>query len=141
MSIREQIKEQYEILHCIKKNLLELGFPTKGLEWKKAEGVVGKYRDRIKELQARITDPIAKPITADWRSGYDSELGESGYDYVIIPDCDDTDDELSDWFDCCIAYPPIFSPYDCTGKRFTSGKHIRRTPAGVVVIHRWSLDI
>ena len=134
-SVRELIREQYERLEDDRKLMTELGVPVR-----KQQVLIRKIRDRISELQTRVTDPIAKPITADWRSGYVYE-GDGGYDYVIIPDCDDTDDELSDWFDCCIAYPPIFSPYDCTGKRFTYGKHIRRTPAGVVVIHRWSLDI
>ena len=111
-----------------------------GVDVRKQQIVVRKARERIAQLQWDRTDPLAKPITADWRHGYKYD-GESGYDYIIIPDDGSTDDELSDWFDCEVAYPPIYSPFDCTGKRFTWGKHINRTPAGIVVIHRWSMDI
>ena len=135
MTYREMIKFEFELLRKEKEIMTGLGI---GLM--EQQPIIRKVRERIAQLQWDRTDPLAKPITKDWRHGYKYE-GEGGYDYIIIPDDGSTDDELSEWFDCEVAYPPIHSPYDCTGKRFTWGKHINRTPAGIVVIHRWSLDV
>ena len=134
-SIREKINEEYGILVWVQRSLKELG-----ADQRKSQDLIRRYRDRIAELEREVEDPLAKPITEGWRHGYVYE-GEGGYDYIIIDDNGETDDELSEWFDCCVAYPPICSPYDCTGKRFTWFKHINRTPAGIVVVHRWSRDI
>ena len=131
---REMIRFQFDLITKWKQILTDAGVCVR-----EQQGIIRECRERIAQMQKR-NDPLAKPITADWRHGYKDD-GESGYDYIIIPDDGSTDDELSDWFDCEVAYPPIYSPFDCTGKRFTCGKHIKRTPAGVVVIHRWSLDI
>ena len=134
-SVRELIRGEYEMLKEQREILSDLG-----VDVRKQQIVIRKTRDRIAELQAKQSDPLAKPITVDWRHAYEFE-GESGYDYVILTEDNSTDEELDEWFDDFVAYPPINSPYDCTGKRFTWGKHIQRTPAGIVVIHRWSLDI
>lgn len=130
---RDLLRFEFELLMKEKEILNNLG-----VDVRKQQVVIRKVRDRIAELQH--DDPLAKPLTFDWRHGYKYD-GEGGYDYVIIPDDGSTDDELSEWFDSEVAYPPIYSPYDCTGKRFTWGKHINRTPAGTVVIHRWSMDV
>ena len=131
----EQLKDRYEILQFIKQNL-----DTLGVDMIHRKDIIRKYRDQIAELQAGMVDPLARPLTEASREQYRYE-GESGYEYIIMKDDGSTDDELSDWFDSSVAYPPINSPYDCTGKRFTWFKHINRTPAGIVVIHGWSLDI
>ena len=130
----KMIRFEFDVLNKWKRILTEAG-----VDVREQQSIIRECRERIAQMQKR-TDPLAKPITADWRHGYKYE-GEGGYDYIIIPDDGSTDDELSDWFDCEVAYPPIYSPFDCTGKRFTWGKHINRTPAGIVVIHRWSLDV
>lgn len=134
-SIREQLRDQYDFLNWIKENA------GKNADREAKKIIIGKIRGRIAELQEKLTDDLEKPITEEWRHIYGNEMGEFGYYYAIFPDEGETDDELSEWFDSCIAYPPINSPYDCTGKRFTSMKHIRRTKAGIVVIHGWNLDI
>ena len=88
-----------------------------------------------------VHDPLAKSIREAWRHN-GSEDGESGVDYIIIPDEGQTDEELDEFVKSSeVYYPPICGPYDCTGKRFTWGWAYTRWPCGIVIIHRWGLDV
>lgn len=132
-SVKDELRDLYDFIHFAKVN--------KSYLTKKAPAVIRRIREQIADLQNQLTDVLEKPITEEWRHIYRDEMGESGYYYAILPDEGETDDELSEWFDRCVAYPPICGPFDCTGKRFTWLKHIKRTKAGIVVVHGWSLDI
>ena len=99
-----------------------------------------KARKRIASLTDKLIDPLAKPLGEEWRYRY-SEDGESACQYAIFEDCGKTDEEIEEWLNEDVAFPPIYSQYDCTGKPVTYGIHWKRTPVGIVVIHRWTLDI
>ena len=95
-------------------------------------------RQDIKKFYELNPDQLAHPLTEAWRHGGD---GESGWDYIIIPDNGQSNVEIEEFIETEVGYPPIISPYDCTGKRFTWCKTWRRTPVGIAVTHHWSVDI
>lgn len=89
-----------------------------------------------------VRDPLAVPLSEGWRSFND---GETGTDYRLLPDNPDdpyTDDQIREYIeDSDVYYGRINSPYDCTGRRFTRWIDWKRTPAGIVLLHSWGLDI
>ena len=97
-------------------------------------------RNEIRETSKNLVDVLKKPLTDEWRYRND-ESGEYGIEYAIIQYEGQTREEIEDWLEENVAYPPICEPYDCTGKRFTCHIHWSITPAGVVVIHHWGLDV
>ena len=135
MTRLEELKNEFEWLIEFKK--LGIAAVTDPSTMQKH---VRMIRDRIASLSRHFEDPLAQPITEEWRHRI-SEDGESGVDYVIYEDCGESDDEIQEYVDEEIGYAPICSPYDCTGRRFTWDKHWKRTPVGIVIIHRWGLDV
>lgn len=95
------------------------------------------YRKQLK--QAAGEDPLRCSLcNGAVRRRYDREDGESFTEYRILKG-DWTDDEIREAIDD--AWITICSPYDCTGKIFTHGIHVKRTPVGLVWIHQMGLDV
>ena len=97
-------------------------------------------RNVIRRINQHHVDPLAKSMQEDWRHVC-NECGDSGYDFCIIPDCGESEDEIREMAECMVGYPPISSPYDCTGLRFTCWIDVKRIPLGFAVIHHWGLDV
>lgn len=111
-------------------------------KWRGRE--IRRIRDKIAKIDWEFPDPLEKPLTERWRGIMDDECGEFGYDYRIFPteNPDDwTDDDIEEYIRCEVGYPPINSPYDCTGRRFTMWTNWSRQPIGIVMVHRWGLDV
>lgn len=91
-----------------------------------------------------VHDPLLHPLTSAWRTRYDGD-GETGIDYRILPEDPDhpmTDDEIEEYMhDSDVYYGRGFHDFDCSGDRFTWSWSYTRTPAGVVLIHHWTIDI
>lgn len=86
-------------------------------------------------------DPLAESIRGSWRTHMDAD-GEYGYDYTIIPDRGETDEEIKEFmYDSPVYLGRSNSPYDCTGKAFTRWWSFKRTPAGIALIHAWGIDV
>ena len=105
---------------------------------------VRKIRDELKRIDRYYQDPLEKPLTSEWRTQVDDEYGEDGKDYriLVVKDPDDwTDEDIEEYIMDKVGYPPINSPYDCTGKRFTAWTSWSRQPIGIVMIHSWGLDV
>ena len=144
MSRYDRIKDLYDIFREIEKIVAshEPKNPERAMEIRK------KYRTEIREELKKINryyiDPLEKPLTDGWRHQIDEEYGEDGTDYRILPveNADDwTDEEIEDYIMSEVGYPPINSPYDCTGKRFTAWTSWKKQPAGIIMIHHWGLDV
>lgn len=75
-----------------------------------------------------------------WRRVYKKDDWESWYEYVIMPDWEGEPDEvIQEAVDELEVN--IYSPYDCTGKPFSSWIHWKRTKAGVVIVRHMCLDV
>lgn len=119
---------------CLKSGVI----PETGLaKWK--ETIDSKKRE-IRAYNRRFFDHLERPFSSTWHTVYRYD-GECGYDFRIIPDNGQTDEELNDFIMETVGYPPICSPYDCTGKRFTRWTHFSRTRSGIALIHCWGTDI
>lgn len=111
-------------------------------EWRKK--YVREIRDELKRIDRNFTDPLEKPLTEKWRTQVDDEYGEDGKDYriLVVENPDDwTDEEIKEYIMEEVGYPPINSPYDCTGKRFTAWTSWSKQPVGIVMIHSFGLDV
>lgn len=75
-----------------------------------------------------------------WRRVYRKNDWESWYEFVIMPDWEDEPDESVQKAVNELEIH-ICSPYDCTGKPFSSWIHWKRTKAGVAIIRRMALDV
>ena len=108
-----------------------------------------RYRHSIKAMH---NDPLATSLRDHrwrdfwlcgkdpWRRISGREDWESWYEYAIMPDFEEeSDEEMQRNIDELRV--EINSPYDCTGKPFSSWIHWKRTKAGVVIIRRMSLDV
>lgn len=131
----DALRNAYDLLKFIKVTCQELGEPVEIMG-----ALIREQRRTIHRINQYSSDPLARSLRDEWRHGF-SEDGESGYDYRIIPDNGQTEEEIEDQVCCEVGYPPIYSPYDCTGKRFTRWIKVRRAPAGFAVIHGWGLDV
>ena len=108
-----------------------------------------RYRHSIKvthndSLEKSLRDHKWKEFwlcgTDPWRRVYRDDNCDSWYEYTIMPDFEEeSDEEMQRSIDELRV--EINSPYDCTGKPFSSWIHWKRTKAGVVIIRRMSLDV
>lgn len=122
------------ILSLIHEKELELGHAKS--TWANAK-IKRLYREELRKVQGE--DPLRCSLcNGAVRRRYDREDGESFTEYRILKG-DWTDDEIREAIDD--AWITICSPYDCTGKIFTHGIHVKRTPVGLVWIHQMGLDV
>lgn len=138
----DHVRSLYEVFHEMEKIVAEHGNPDKIPELR--HKYMLKIREELKRADRYVKDPLEKPLTEEWRGQIDEEYGEDGKDYRILPvsDPDDwTDEEIEEYIMDEVGYPPICSPYDCTGKRFTAWTSWSRQPIGIVMIHCWGLDV
>ena len=137
----ERIADMIKLNSEIEKLIMEKD-PGKVHEWRKK--YVREIRNEFRRIDRDFPDPLAKPLTEGWRGQIDQDCGEDGRDYRILPveNPDDwTDEEIREYIESEVGYPPICSPYDCTGKRFTAWVSFSRQPCGIVMIHAWGLDV
>ena len=140
----KQIKDLYEIEKDIVSFLTESGHAEHVPDVHKR--YTEQRREYYRSIDRNHVDPIAKPLTEKWRTIIDDpdDIALSGRDYRIFmtetPD-EWTDDEIEEFIMEEVGYPPICSPYDCTGKRFTSWCSWSRQPIGIVMIHCWGTDL
>ena len=139
----DDLRIEIELGKSMERFLREQSVPEGQINlWKKKR--VREIRDKIAKIDREFRDPLEKPLTDGWRTVYSNEYGEGGYDFRILQvgnPADWTDEEIEEYIMCEVGYPPICSPYDCTGKRFTSWVSWSRQPVGIVMIHNWGLDV
>ena len=133
---RNALTDAYDMISFVKNYYREHNMPLDG---KIAEFLKEKRRE-IRRINSYREDPLAKSMRDDWRHVYDED-GEGGYDFCLMSDDGETEDEIREMAEDAVGYPPICSPYDCTGKRFTRWITVNRVPAGFAVIHSWGLDV
>lgn len=132
------LRDVYENIQMFKGLCEKLGGPKGGKD--RIAEFMKEQRNEIRRLNRYNADPLEKSMRDEWRHG-GSEDGESGYDYRIFPDNGETEEEIEDLVENDVGYPPICSPYDCTGKRFTRWITVHKVPAGFAVVHSWGLDV
>ena len=123
-------------------DLEEVLLPNKINDFRKIN--VRKIRNELKRIDREFPDPLEKPITEGWRCYIDKKYGESGYHYRIFKSADPddwTDEDIEEYIMSEVGYGHINSPYDCTGRLFTRWCSWSKTPAGIVMIHAWGLDV
>lgn len=140
----EELKSMYDHEKSMSEFLKECGHADK-IRHVHADYALQRH-EYIRKIDRNYTDQLMKPITEEWRTIVDDpeDIALSGYDYRIFrtetPD-EWTDDEIEEFIMDEVGYPPICSPYDCTGRRFTSWVSWSRQPVGIVMIHRWGTDL
>lgn len=139
----DDLRKEIELSKRMERFLREQSVPEEQINlWKKKR--VRQIRDKIAKIDREFRDPLEKPMYEGWRTVCRDEYGEDGYDYRILQagdPADWTDEEIEEYIMCEVGYPPINSPYDCTGKRFTAWTSWSRQPIGIVMIHSWGLDV
>ena len=138
MAVNRALKDVYQNIQMFKELCAELGDPKGGRDC--IAEFMKEQRRKIRKLNQYSVDPLEKSMQEEWRHG-GSEDGEDGYDYCILPDNGETEEDIETMVEDAIGYGPICGPYDCTGKRFTKWIKVRRVPAGFAVIHSWGLDV
>ena len=138
----DDLRKEIELSKSMEHYLREHSFSEEQINHWKRE-TTRQIRDKIAKIDREFRDPLEKPLYEGWRTVCHDEYGEDGYDYRILPvnPADWTDDEIEEYIMCEVGYPPINSPYDCTGKRFTAWTSWSRQPIGIVMIHSWGLDV
>ena len=138
----DDLRKEIELSKSMEHYLREHSFSEEQINHWKRE-TTRQIRDKIAKIDREFRDPLEKPLYEGWRTVCHDEYGEDGYDYRILPvnPADWTDAEIEEYIMCEVGYPPINSPYDCTGKRFTAWTRWSRQPVGIVMIHSWGLDV
>lgn len=134
MSRYDRLRTEFEKLKWAKDEI------PQSVRNKSVQEFVRMTRQNIHGLTDALKDRLEKSISEDWRTLIVND-GEGGVDYIIFQDDGESDEEIQEYVDEEVGYAPINSPYDCTGRPFTWDKHWKRTPAGIVVIHRWAIDV
>lgn len=134
MSRYDRLRTEYEKLKWAKDEI------PQSVRNKSVQEFVRMTRRSIHGLTNALKDRLAQSISEEWRTLIMND-GEGGVDYIILEDNGESDAEIQEYVDEEVGYAPINSPYDCTGRPFTWDKHWKRTPAGIVVIHRWAIDV
>lgn len=132
---RNALTDAYDMINFVKNYYREHNMPLENI----ADFLKEKRRE-IRRINRYREDPLAKSMREDWRHVCDED-GEGGYDFCLMSDDGVTEDEIREYAEDAVGYPPICSPYDCTGKRFTRWITVKRVPAGFAVIHSWGLDV
>ena len=138
MAVNRALRDVYQNIQMFKELCAEVGDPKGGKD--RIAEFMKEQRCKIRRLNKYSTDPLKMPMREDWRHVY-SEDGEDGYDYRILPDNGETEEEIEAMIEETIGYGPVRGLYDCTGKRFTRWISVKRVPAGFAVIHSWGLDV
>lgn len=129
------LKHAYDMINFIKGCCREHNMPLE-----KLGDFIREQRREIRRINAYSVDPLEKSMRDEWRHVYSAD-GEDGYDYRILPDNGETEEEIEAMIEETIGYGPVRGPYDCTGKRFTRWISAKRVPTGFAVIHSWGLDV
>lgn len=133
---RNALTDAYDMLNFVKTYYQKHNMPIEG----KIAEFLKEERRKIRRINRYQEDPLAKSMQEDWRHVYDED-GEGGYDFCLMSDDGETEDEIREMAEDAVGYPPICFLYDCTGKRFTRWITVKRVPAGFAVIHSWGLDV
>lgn len=135
MSRNSALRDAYDMINFVKGYYRENNMLSD-----KLGDFIKEKRREIHRINRYREDPLAKSMREDWRHVCDED-GEGGYDFCLMSDDGETEDEIREMAEDAVGYPPICSPYDCTGKRFTRWITVKRVPAGFAVIHSWGLDV
>lgn len=108
---------------------------------------LGDTKDARKKMKTYYKENIGRyedddPLAKDVRIVYDDN-GEEWSEIWKCGECDptDTNEEIHKWFWDEFA-TRIYSPWDCTGKPFTTDVSvIRTTPTTFIIINHMALDI
>lgn len=134
MARRDELRGIYELILMLQKDYMGGKNDPTFTKW------IKRKRSEIRSINNYYVDPLEKSMKDEWRHRYDED-GEGGVDYAFFEDCGETDEEVEDFIMYSVGYPEINSPYDCTGRRFTYGVDWKRMHGGIVMIHRWGLDV
>ena len=132
---KNTVRGYYEFLHEVKGWIKD-----QELTDREAQKLIRHIRDEIK-IADRGTDPLAVSMMEDWRHHCGPEWDSGGNDYMIFEDHGESDEEIKEFIEEEVELPPIHEEYSPTGKYFTWDVHWSRTPAGIVIIHRWHIDV
>lgn len=135
MARRDVLRDCFDMIQWTKNYARENGVPMQALE-----KLIRDYRNKIHSINLMMADPLEKSMRDEWRHRIDED-GECGTDYACMKDDGETDEEIQDFIDSEVGYPPINSPYDCTGKPFTMYTNWKRAHGMIIMIHRWGLDV
>lgn len=94
---------------------------------------------RIDPLTIPLRRTMKEAATLPWRIFYPDESREWWKEYCIIIDAEFTDEQLDEFIE--EEWIHIHSPYDCTGKVFTSSITVTRMPCGILFIHTKGVDV
>ena len=105
------------------------------------------FKKEARERTAEKIDPLTIPLrrtmkeafTLPWRTIYPDDSYEWWREYCIVTDAQLTDEELDELIKEQTIH--INSPYDCTGKVFTSSLTATRMPCGILFIHTKAVDV
>ena len=129
------LRDVYDMINFIKGCCREHNMPLD-----KLGDFIREQRNEIRRINQYSADPLEKSMRDDWRHVWDED-GEGGFDFCLMPDVGETEDQIRELAEYAVGYPPICSPYDCTGKRFTRWITVHKVPAGFAVVHSWGLDV
>lgn len=136
---KNALRDAYEWLRISYELFDECPVKSKEMLAKRDEHI-RKQKVEIRELIRKTSKPELKPLYEEKRHLQDD--WDSGYDYAILPDMmDKTDEEIETFISECVEIPFRYEAWDCTGKPLTAYVHWNRTPVGVVIVHRWNLDV
>jgi len=96
-----------------------------------------KTKRRMRKFAASLRDRLENPITASFRTMYPDDY--TCVEYGIIPEVNWSDDDIREFVEN--LWVRNRSPYDCTGKLYTSSIHVARIPIGLAYVHRFVLDV
>lgn len=98
------------------------------------------HKRLIRSYQKSGSDPLEKPLREAWRCYYPESDYESMYEYGICKLYDgDTDEDIKEYVKSLERHNT--TPYDCSGKMVTCWITWKRTPVGLAIVHRMTLDV
>ena len=143
MANHDYERSLYELMIGMKEIVMKHSTIKDPVERQKSlQNLIHHHREELHRINAHRVDPLAKPLTEEFRFRYDED-GEGCKEYGILTEFGEetTDEEIREYIRDYIELPEINSPYDCTGKRFTCWVDYKRTPAGVAIVHVTGLDV